>query len=177
MSYDTYSYRILCEDKHQYYLIQSYLQCKGVVGRSKIAPYAELPEGKGDAKQFVREHYDQALRDLKKHTHTILIVARDADTETYEMAVQGFAPTNRVFAVIPKRNIETWFYFIDNPHNPASANEEEDRKNSYRNAKPSKYGAKLEGVINMRRNNQATPNMPGSLEKTIAALLAREQRG
>jgi hypothetical protein len=177
MSYDNHSYRILCEDKHQYYLIYSYLLCKGVKGRSKIALYEELPEGKGDAKQFIREYYEQALREIKKNPQTILIVVRDADNETYEDAAKEFVPAanNMVFVVIPKRNIETWFYFIDHQDDPASNDENTDRKNNYRKLGSTKYGKRLEDVINIRRNNNPTPNMPDSLDKTISALLSREK--
>jgi hypothetical protein len=146
-----------------------------VQGR-KIKIYDDLPEGKGDAKQFVRERYEQAAKKIK-NTQTILVVARDADNETYNNAKKEFNPINdKIFLVIPKRNLETWFYFLDNQNDKASKDETTDRKNSYHRAKPTKYGEKLEDIINQKRQNLSSlTNMPDSLEETILALLKREK--
>jgi hypothetical protein len=178
MSYNNYSYRILCEDKRQYYFIQSYLKCKGIAEK-KIRPFQNLPEGAGDAKQFVRTWYPNAQKTIAKNSCTILIVARDADTESYEDALNEFAITNdRIFVVISKRNIETWFYFIDKQNDATASDENSDRKDLYpkNGTLPTKYGKELEKIINELRQNHSVANMPVSLSKTIIALLEREKQ-
>ncbi|GHT82092.1 hypothetical protein FACS1894137_00330 [Spirochaetia bacterium] len=178
MSYNNYSYRILCEDKRQYYFIQSYLKCKGIAER-KIRLFQNLPEGAGDAKQFVRTRYPDAQKTIAINSSTILVVARDADTDTYEDVLDEFAITgNRIFTVIPKRNIETWFYFIDNQNDADASDEGSNRKDCYpkNGTRPTKYGKELEKIINELRQNHSVSNMPVSLEKTIAALMEREKQ-
>jgi hypothetical protein len=78
VSYPGYRYLILCEDKRQYYFVQSYLRCKGVSDR-RIRSFG-LPQG-GDAKQFVKSNVPIARNLLRANEKDILIVVRDADTE------------------------------------------------------------------------------------------------
>jgi hypothetical protein len=175
MSYKKYSYYVLCEDKNQYYLIKSYLECKGVQDR-KIKLYKELPEGKGDAKQFVREHYEQAKKKIKINPQSMLIVAHDADNETYTDVKKKFsASDDAVFLVILKRNVETWFHFLNHQNDDTSKDETTDRKLKCRRVRPTKYGKKLEDVINKKRQSISLSNTPDSLEETISALLKLEK--
>jgi hypothetical protein len=138
---------------------------------------SELPEGSMDAKQFIHNNYEQAIRKIKKNSHTILVVARDADTETYTEVIGKFDNADNIFIVIPKRNIETWFFFIDNVNTTTSNDEQIDRKNNYpkNGTKPTEYGEKFETLVNDMRNGKSFSNMPDSMQRTIKHLLTCEK--
>jgi hypothetical protein len=164
---------VLCEDKRQYYFVQSYLCCKGVSDR-RIQPFDGVPAG--DAKQFVEENYQKALKTIRKNERDMLIVVRDADRENYDDVIKKFNGSVS-FVVVPKRHIETWYYYLDNPGASDSDDETCKRKNQYpRNGvKPTQYGKKLEPVINEIRQGKALPpNMPDSLIRTIKHLIECE---
>jgi hypothetical protein len=171
LSYDTYSYLVLCEDKRQYYFVQSYLCNKGVNSR-KIRS-AGLPAG--DAKQFVEKNYQEALSNIRKNERDILIVVRDADKEDYDDVIKNFGSSNS-FVIVPKRHIETWYYYLDNPESTESTDEGCKRKDQYPKGgvKPTKYGKKLEPIINEIRQNKKPSNMPVSLFRTITHLVKCE---
>jgi hypothetical protein len=166
---------VLCEDKRQYYFVQSYLCRKGVSNR-KIRSFG-LPNG-GDAKQFVHANYQDALRRIRKDEKDILIVVRDADKEDYNDVIKKF-DDSASFMVIPKRHIETWYYYLDNPNLSESNDESCKRKDQYpkTGVKPTRYGEKLELEINKIRQGQTSPNMPDSLSRTVKCLLDCEIHG
>jgi hypothetical protein len=172
VSYEKYSYLVLCEDKRQYYFVQSYLCCKGVSSR-KIRSFG-LPNG--DAKQFVAKNYPDALAAIRKNERDVLIVIRDADMENHDAVMKNFDGSNS-FVVIPKRHIETWYYYLDNPKLSDSGDEALKRKNEYPKSgvKPTLYGKKLEPVVNeMRQGKAPSSNMPDSLIRTIKHLIECE---
>jgi hypothetical protein len=177
MSYTEYTYLILCEDKHQYYFAQSYLRHKGVASR-KIRSYTDLPLPNGDAKKFVETEFNRAIQKVRKNENDILIIFRDADMESYDDVTKKF-DVSGVFPAIPKRNIETWFYFLDNPNSADSLNESTDRKGEYpkTGTRPTSYGKKLEPVLNdIRQNKETKPsNIPNSLYRTAFQLIACER--
>jgi hypothetical protein len=173
VSYKTYRYRVLCEDKRQYYFVQSYLCCKGANNR-KIQPFG-LPNGVGDAKQFVEENYPNALKAVRKNEKEILIVVRDADGDDYDDVIKKF-DGHVSFIVVPKRHIETWYYYLDNPKSPEANDEVCERKEQYerKGVKPTRYGKKLELAINEMRQGRTPSNMPPSLLRTIHHLIECE---
>jgi hypothetical protein len=133
-----------------------------------------LPGG-GDAKQFVETNYQNALRTIRKNEKNILIVVRDADRENYDDVIKKFGGSVS-FIVIPKRHIETWYYYLDNPELTESNDEIRDRKKDYpkTGVKPTVYGEKLELVINKMKQGRVSPNIPDSLSRTIKCLLECE---
>jgi hypothetical protein len=151
------------------------LCCKGVNDR-RIRSFG-LPHG-GDAKQYIQINYQNALRAIRKNEKDILIVIRDADKEDYDSVIKNF-DSSVPFFVIPKRNIETWYYYLDNQDLPESKNEQCDRKKQYQKprVKPTRYGVTLEQVINKIRQSQKPPNMPDSLFRTVKRLLDCEENG
>lgn len=116
---------ILCEDRQQEVFARHFLIAGGVHKRrirSKIAPH-----GQGSGEQFVRAQYPaevKAYRSRKNHLNIALVVMIDADTFSvtdrrkhldtvladHELAAR--ASDERIGIFIPKRNIETWIYYL-----------------------------------------------------------------
>lgn len=162
MSYDRYSYWVLCEDRTQLHFVQGFLKAKGVNPR-KIRSQAPLPEGRGDAAKYVFDRYQEARRAITGRTsRSILIVVSDVDAsgrgddDSEALArnmfnrlwadyTGGLRADEPVVVVLPCRNIETWFNFLDHQTDPDSAKETINRKNDYRNPKPATYGEMTAG--------------------------------
>ncbi|MDR2897957.1 MAG: hypothetical protein LBU99_04010 [Spirochaetaceae bacterium] len=182
MDYTKYSYNILCEDRRHYDFVRTYLVKKNVSGRN-IRNTEGLPEGSGDAKKFIDNHYDHALSKIRAHENHILIVVRDADklqnSSAYIESLIGKYTCScgkKVFSVITNRNIETWFYFIDNPSSQDSRDESTDRKYSYpkNGTKDTEYGKKIGEVVNSVKNGEKNDCMPHSLQRMIELLIKVE---
>lgn len=180
MDYTKYTYKILCEDKRHYNFVRSYLNKKNVNNR-KISNIAGLSEGKGDAKKFIDNNYKEALCQIRNNQNDILIVVRDAD-KADEQSIQDLITKykcendKKVFAVITNRNIETWFYFIDNQNSTASIDENTDKKDKYpkNGTKDTEYGKKLVDIVNNVKNTISYEFMPNSLCEMIKLLIKAE---
>ena len=83
-----------------------------------------------------------------------------------------------VFAAIPKRHIETWYYFLDHPGAAESSGEKTGRKNNYPKAgtHPTFYGKKLLPLVNEIKQGRIPANLPKSLKTMIARLEVFEER-
>jgi hypothetical protein len=133
MSYDRYRYVALCEDEAHYRFILHFLKNKGVNTDRKLTLFTNYPQGRGDAKDHIKNFLPKVKSEYPRaqsRGQTIYIIARDADKEDYcsvcrELDCGGF---ENIFLVIPKRNIETWLYFLTT-NAPDSGDEETDRKN------------------------------------------------
>jgi hypothetical protein len=106
----------------------------------------------------------------------MLIVVRDADEENYD-DVQRIFDQSVSFAVIPKRHIETWYYYLDNPGSSDSGDEICKRKNQYPKfgVKPTQYGKRLEAVANEIRQGKMPSNVPDSLFRALKHLVECER--
>jgi hypothetical protein len=80
--------------------------------------------------------------------------------------------------VIPKRHIETWYYYLDHPDNADTCDEDKKRKLLYdrKGVKPTLYGKKLEPLVNEIRQGKIPPNIPPSLLHTISWLVNCEKQ-
>jgi hypothetical protein len=132
----------------------------------------------GDAKQYIADEFANARKRTRKNEKDILVVVRDADLDKHDDVISAFTVPGVVSAVIPRRNIETWLYFIDNQNSADSQDENADRKTEYPKSgtKPTLYGEKLESVLNDMRQNRIPPNIPDSLCKTAYQLIACEKQ-
>lgn len=166
---------ILCEDKYQYYFVQSYLKCRGAHSR-KIRCGGDLPPP-GHARRFVETHYGAALNSIRKNENEILVVVCDADNDKTADVLKKFDNPDS-FAAIPKRHIETWYYFLDNSGLAESSGEEFWRKNDYPKAgtHPTFYGKKLVPLVNDIKQGKIPSNIPESLKTMIARLAAFEEK-
>jgi len=142
---------ILCEDKTHYHFARKYLQCRGFKKiRKKMSS-----EGRGSGEQYVREHYAQELkayRSQMNHLNIALVVVIDADMNSIEERIKSLDDQNsenprsdieKIAIFVPKRNIETWFHYLDG----LDSDEKTDYKKSYKNASPSQFAQKLHKEI------------------------------
>jgi len=183
MSYGKYSYYILCEDRAHFNFVYGYLTKKGVNSR-KIYPAKDFPEGKRDAKNFVRLNYAEEIKKIhQRPVNTVLIVFRDADKENAEDIVDSFDNKNKnVFVASPKRNIETWFYYFhhkdDEKNKTECANETVDRKGGRREKFLYKHtwcGGQFVDIINGIKNGQVPLYLPPSLNATAVRVIEYEK--
>jgi hypothetical protein len=80
------------------------------------------------------------------HLDYILVIIIDDDTKEHIKSLyQTYTPLENESILIfsPKRNIESWFYYIDGNN----VSESEDYKKNYRNAKPTEFAKKLKEHI------------------------------
>lgn len=114
---------LLCEDRQQEVFVRHWLVKSGVNWRKiRIQPY---PEGKGSGEQHVRKVYSNEVRANRQgHHNRGLAVVTDADTlSTGErlaqldqaltaMSMPKRGPGEPIAIFIPKRNIETWIWYL-----------------------------------------------------------------
>jgi ribosomal protein L11 methylase PrmA len=149
--------------------------------RRKVSTIFDFPEGKSDAKKFVQLNYEMALKKMKQMSaKTVLIVLRDADMDEYNEVLSSFGDSvSNVFITIPKRNIETWFYFFANK-NAESQDETINRKDWYKNnnekPKPVHCGKQLVDLINNYKSGQSIPHIPVSLDATVSRIIKYEEK-
>ena len=116
---------ILCEDRQQEVFARHFLESCGV-DRNKIYPKV-CPRGKQAGEQYVRDRYPHEVVSYRRVSHRLsagLVVITDADAgevadrirqlETIMQAsgVRPRGPAERIGIFIPRRNIETWIYFL-----------------------------------------------------------------
>ncbi len=141
---------VLCEDRAHWHFIREFFMLRGWNPRKLQLVIA--PMGRGAAEQWVRKRYAReikACRSKMQYRNIMLVVMIDADRKTvaerknqlnnsYEMRGAGQkqrTDEERIAIFVPKRNIETWFCFLDR-ENPDETN---DYKTSYRNARPTHF--------------------------------------
>jgi len=116
---------ILVEDKQQRAFVTRFLQRLGYE-RHKLRPLA-LPAGQGSGEQYVREHYAEQVRELRRRSGQLqlaLVVVLDADKEevterqrqlAHQLQSVNMEPRRAdegIVHLIPRRNIETWIAYL-----------------------------------------------------------------
>ncbi len=116
---------ILMEDKQQRAFVTRLLQGLGYA-KHKLRPLP-LPAGEGAGEQYVREHYAEQVRELRRrssHVHLGFVIVLDADTgevaerqrqlaaELKSAGLDPRTPGERIVHLIPRRNIETWIAYL-----------------------------------------------------------------
>jgi hypothetical protein len=117
---------VLCEDLQAQMFTRRALVAYGFHKRS--LSFIELPSkaGGGAGHAWVRTKYPEALKDIRRAgAATALIVHIDADNHTVSqrhdelrqacilLGVEPRADTEPVAELVPRRNIETWIYALD----------------------------------------------------------------
>lgn len=144
---DKFRVTVLCEDKSHFHFVKGYLEALGF-NRGKINGKIAI-SGRGSGEQYVRKWFPRMVKDHRrfKLENIILIVVTDADGYTYDKRLKTLTSTlekqlsedEKIVILVPTRNIETWFWYADNP---TKCNEQEDYKSKYNQPKNSKYGEK-----------------------------------
>jgi hypothetical protein len=115
---------ILCEDRQQEVFVRTFLAACGI----SLVRVRINPDGRGSAEQYVRENYLAEVRTFRSkfpaQPDIRLVVMTDADKRTAQERFQSLEhvleqnglptrqPQERIGVFIPKRNIETWIYFL-----------------------------------------------------------------
>lgn len=173
MNYSEYQYTVLCEDTAHFHFVRGWLEAKGANGR-KIRSYGALPH-EGCGKAYVLDNFKQSIgqyRSTASKTNTILIVAIDADNLTVDAVINHFKDSDedKVFFVIPKWSIDSWFHFIQEHPTITNDFENEKDKTLYRkNARHGKLGKQLAQTI------ESEMQLPPSLEFTYNTIKAKKK--
>ena len=142
---------ILCEDITHYHFARKYFQCRGC---KQFIPKI-CPKGRRSGEQYVREHYAQELkayRSQMNHLNIALVVVIDADMNSIEERIKSLDEQNpqnprsdieKIAIFVPKRNIETWFHYLDG----YDWDENESYKSLHKNSRPSQFAKKLHQEI------------------------------
>ena len=114
---------LLCEDTQTDAFVRRFLRRRGIRGRD-ITTHP-LPAGRQSGEQWVRQEYPHQLQAIRARSGACLIAVTDVDTSSgskrrdqlrAECERQGIVPTkpdDPVLVLLPRRNIETWFEYLD----------------------------------------------------------------
>ena len=116
---------LLCEDKQTDSFVRRFLKHRNFKYRDITT--VSLAAGSGSGEQQVRKRYPKELKAIRQRQQAYLIVVIDADTHTVDdrhtelkqaCEKKGILPRNsrdvNVLHIIPRRNIETWFAYLEN---------------------------------------------------------------
>ena len=166
---------VLSEGKRDYDFVKKFLEEFFGKRTADVKRSNTVVKGVGSGEQQVRNFFPKELSTLRKkgHRNSALVVITDGDRFTVEerraqlIGSEFVLHSDRVLIVVPCRNLESWFAWIDGEHQ----NEQFDFKNRYRKAKPMKYGKKLASICREQRQI----NFPPSLDDARSGLLALTQ--
>lgn len=153
---------ILCEDTVHYHFAKKYFELLGINSRKIMGKHNPKGRSVGSGAVYVKEHYKEEVdvfHSKVNHLNYVLVVIVDDDTkDNIKNLYQIYKPsvTEKILIFSPKRNVESWFYYIDGN----SIDENEDYKKHYKNAKPTEYAKKLKNEICV---NGLPENAPSSL--------------
>ncbi|GAB6141391.1 hypothetical protein JCM14076_21200 [Methylosoma difficile] len=138
---------ILCEDTVHYHFTRKYLQS---LGFTRIrGDYKPKGRSTGSGAEFVKKQFEKELQTYlrkKNHLNYILVVVIDDDTKAHAKKLhQHYSrlPSDTILIFSPKRNIESWFHYIEGN----IVDETEDYKRLYQPSEPSKFAKKLKQNI------------------------------
>ncbi|MEG3969660.1 hypothetical protein QUA00_18865 [Microcoleus sp. T2B6] len=137
---------ILCEDIDQERFIRQYLICCGLDDR-KIKDFGN-PKGKTikNNNALILKHYPELIKSYRsrKYRNIAVVVMIDADEDSLDDRMRSLnialdetagnlnkdprLPNEKVAIFVPARNIETWFYYINNNMEGQECNENTDYK-------------------------------------------------
>lgn len=175
---------ILCEDRRQSNLVRRYLKKAGLARNAR--EFRDKPSPSGDAKNFIRQEYPKEIKELiskEDQRDLVLIVVIDADTHTVKDRfawlhaklengeLKAKSQQNRIFVLVPKRNVETWIWFL----NGNNVNETDDYK---RNVKTKHCTHAVEELVELRKRGWSfSEGTPSSLIAGCAELKRIETSG
>ena len=128
---------------------------QGIRSDRRISPCRPLPEGEQSGEQFVREHFIDSFKShARSQENVLLVVSQDVDKvdmspgdlrRNYCMLIQEAGLNildvdDKLLFVFPKRNIETWFEWIQQDIPRGKIDEEKDFKMRHRKPQSGKLG-------------------------------------
>ena len=114
---------LLCEDADTDRFVRRFLSHRNFKARDIHT--VELPLGKQSGEQWVRTRYPAELKAIRLRQNAFLLAIIDADNRTTEarrtqldqecdeQEVPGRTSGEPVIVMVPRRNIETWFAYLD----------------------------------------------------------------
>lgn len=114
---------LLCEDKQTDSFVRRFLRHRRFGSRDIRT--LSLPNSRQSGEQWVRERYSEELKAIRARRQAYLIVVTDADsgsTEDRRRQLEAECDNNGVprrsdddpvLIFVPRRNIETWFAYLD----------------------------------------------------------------
>lgn len=114
---------LLCEDAATDTFVRRFLRRRQFKARDITT--LPLPHGSQSGEQWVREKYPSELKAIRSRQDAFLIVVIDADTHTTQarrsqldnecrtQQVPPRKPADPAIIIVPRRNIETWFAYLD----------------------------------------------------------------
>ena len=114
---------LLCEDTQTDAFVRRFLRRRRL--RRRDINTLPLPAGGGSAEQWVRKAYPRQLKAIRGRSGACLVVVVDGDTrsrierleqlrmECERQEVPPTKPADPVLVFVPRRNIETWFAYLD----------------------------------------------------------------
>jgi hypothetical protein len=160
---------ILCEDRTHYHFAKKYFELLGFNGRKIRGSHNPKGRSVGSGAVFVKEHYEKELKAFRSkvtHLDCVLVIIIDDDTKNHVQHLYNFYQpliNEKILIFSPKRNIESWFHYIDGN----SIDESEDYKKYHKNAKLTEYAKKLKNEICI---NGLPSNAPSSLHHACGEL-------
>jgi len=116
---------IVCEDRQHEVFMRTFLISRGVSPRRIRVRIAT--KGKGSGEQYVRRQYPSEVKIYRgkcHHLNITLATMIDADTKSVvdrqnkldtsllEAQLKRWQENERIGIFVPKRNIETWLYYL-----------------------------------------------------------------
>ena len=114
---------LLCEDAATDTFVRRFLRRRQFKARDiRTLP---IPHGSQSGEQWVRQKYPSELKAIRSRQNAFLIVVIDADTHTTQtrrsqlddecrtQQVHARKPADPAIIIVPRRNIETWFAYLD----------------------------------------------------------------
>ena len=160
---------LLCEDTATDTFVRRFLRRRQFKARDiRTLP---IPHGSQSGEQWVREKYPSELQAIRSRQNAFLIVVIDADTHTTQTRrsqlddecnaeqVPARKPADPVIIIVPRRNIETWFAYLDGE----SVDETVDY-NAYKSKDPRPFAEELYRMCH--EYQQLRPPVPPSLSES-----------
>ena len=158
---------LLCEDAATDRFVRRFLSKRNFNRRD----IQTLPFTSGSAEYWVRKRYPNELKAIRSRQNAFLIVVIDADTHTTQarrsqlddecrtQKVPLRGPKDPVLVIVPRRNIETWFAYLDG----ISVNETVDY-NAYKSKDPRPFAEELYRMCHEAQKLRAP--IPPSLDES-----------
>ncbi len=114
---------LLCEDSQTNSFVRRFLKHRNFRERDIIT--LDMSQGRGAGAKWVRERYPRELRAIRQKQGAYLMVVTDADAhstqdrrkqlddECTRQKVAVATDDDPVIVAVPRRNIETWFEYLD----------------------------------------------------------------
>ncbi len=114
---------LLCEDQDTNRFVRRFLSHRNFKARDTHT--VALPDGRQSGEQWVRTRYPAELKAIRGRQNAFLLAVVDADNRTTtarrsqldqecdKQGVPNRTSEEPVIVIVPRRNIETWFAYLD----------------------------------------------------------------